>query len=737
MHENSAVSEQPEQEGAPRIETERAHFRTLILGNPNYFGNISTSPFTPVVQIHANTTYEEIGCLGFQPHLSQLEAVIFIKRPFGYGGGLCTAGTQEYVRFYLSFDNGATWLDEGMTSFVAHDIPGEQRLEYAVSRRVDPARRFCFSENIIRARAILSWNNPPPANTPNHVPVWGNVVNAHIQVEPRLIFTIGDLFKEIEVKIPDKIGPVIDAEETLAVPQPQALSPAALHTHYANTDVPAHRYLQPALQQMVAHPETVQSLMAPNFGGVLSELKINVANVIGELLKVNGDTRFEELGCVGLDPNLNALIGVLKVKLPNGYAGRLCSAGSTEYVAFWIDWNDGAGLTYAGTASVRVHDIANMPADGLDYAVVLPVDLTKHRRPCTRGPVTAHVRAILSWEVAPPPANPNFVPVWGNRDETRILVEPGEHIQPGVFTPYIYEISRVPVCDIDQTTGMTRGGLQPFGGGITITGEIPAAVGLTVPDTLKYRVSVRSLTLGGGPQLLTDSFYVSTIEGVGASPATAGSIHQTIGGDNFFTYREYGSPLTGAWRRVSDRLLAVWSTFTADAAKTGLWEITIEAKDAITGTPYAAGSITCAIGGAITNVHVLLDERAPSADLAIAGFTRGGTNFPAADCATFQKGDIIHGTYSSFDVDGHFSSLGLTVEPALSALGATVNPSSRSFPTVSTNGEAGTWSLDTSPMDPCGYTIELRVADRTIRDGDASGWQNDKFIGFCLIAAPK
>ena len=41
MHENSAVSEQPEQEGTPRIEMERAHFRTLILGNPNYFGNIS------------------------------------------------------------------------------------------------------------------------------------------------------------------------------------------------------------------------------------------------------------------------------------------------------------------------------------------------------------------------------------------------------------------------------------------------------------------------------------------------------------------------------------------------------------------------------------------------------------------------------------------------------------------------------------------------------------------------
>ena len=29
------------------------------------------------------------------------------KQPFGYGGDICSSGTPEYVRFYLSFDNGA------------------------------------------------------------------------------------------------------------------------------------------------------------------------------------------------------------------------------------------------------------------------------------------------------------------------------------------------------------------------------------------------------------------------------------------------------------------------------------------------------------------------------------------------------------------------------------------------------------------------------------------------------
>jgi hypothetical protein len=51
---------------------------------------------------------------------------------------------------------------------------------------VKPHRKFCFSSNIVRVRAILSWNIAPPPNTPNYTPVWGNIHNTHIQVAPRL-----------------------------------------------------------------------------------------------------------------------------------------------------------------------------------------------------------------------------------------------------------------------------------------------------------------------------------------------------------------------------------------------------------------------------------------------------------------------------------------------------------------------------------------------------------------------
>ena len=39
---------------------ERAAFKTLLLANPNYFGNLADSPFKPGLLISGNTHYEEL-----------------------------------------------------------------------------------------------------------------------------------------------------------------------------------------------------------------------------------------------------------------------------------------------------------------------------------------------------------------------------------------------------------------------------------------------------------------------------------------------------------------------------------------------------------------------------------------------------------------------------------------------------------------------------------------------------
>lgn len=46
--------------------------------------------------------------------------------------------------------------------------------------------------------------------------------------------------------------------------------------------------------------------------------------------------------------------------------------GLNPLVAFWVDWEDGAGWQYVGTTSVTVHDIQSNPADGLKYSAFLP-----------------------------------------------------------------------------------------------------------------------------------------------------------------------------------------------------------------------------------------------------------------------------------------------------------------------------------------------------------------------------
>src|SRR5262249_51897681 len=132
-------------------------------------------------------------------------------------------------------------------------------------------------------------------------------------------------------------------------------------------------------------------------GEYLAKLKIDLSAVIAALANTNGNTSYEQLECIGLeegDGGPDALVGTLIIKLPTGYSGNPCTAGSREYVAFWIDW--GSGWEWSGTASTRVHDIASIPAGGLSFAVYQPVNLNPHRKTCDKGPVTAKVRAILS-----------------------------------------------------------------------------------------------------------------------------------------------------------------------------------------------------------------------------------------------------------------------------------------------------------------------------------------------------
>lgn len=752
----------------PRVEIERTRFRSLLLQNPNYFGNLEVSDFKPVKVITGNTSFEQMTCVGLNPPYDRLEAVIQIKRNAGYGGDICSTGTREYVRFYVDLLDNGVWHDVGLSSVRVYDIPGDKPICYAVRRDFGAFRKFCLFENIVRVRAILQWNAPPPANTPNYNPVWGNVLNVQVQIHPRRFFPWGDLLQEFEkipVTFPESLAPVLkqlDPAVELVARQAAPLTITQKQARYRGKDVPVHRLAFREVQDILALSNP--TVLAAPGKSPLIELGLEPAaidDLIGKLFPTDGDTSFEELRCVGLHPEADLIEAVLTVKKSAGYSGGLCSEGSTEYVAFWIDVNDGTGFQYMGTATVNVFDLQTIPDQGVQYAVFLKANLSKFRVPCEAGPRIARLRGILSWDAAPPPGNPNHVPVWGNREECRVQLHPGTlegHI------PLIETVGDILVPDIHPLTGLATGDGQigafsvldsPFGGEVRITGRIgnpPNSFGGGAAP-FKYRVEVFGPPPFNTWTPLTNAITVGVSEWFNGIPSMCApgdfvcnvTLTPTDDGDGFgpgwYTYLE---DITGPNQRflVLDKL-ASWFT---NVAMEGLWRIRITAKD-------PAGPILLP---GVQIVRVRIDNTRPSGPagpgatqaqieanppLTITGATLNGNPLPAVACGKFPVGSIISGAYEVRDPgltspNPHFNRLTLTVIPAGPANGVSPTPSSRSYPLqVPTNGEAGTWTLDTTGMDPCGYVIRLRATDRTNVNSRGHAFEMVYDVGLCLEPA--
>lgn len=748
----------------PEIEPERQHFRTLLLSNPNYFGNLEGSALQPIKALQSNTRYEELVCAGLSPAFDRLEAVLRVNLEAGYGGDICSRGTPEYVRFFVDLHDNGIWHDVGLTSVRVYDIPGKKPLCYAVQLDFTPFRKRCSSENIVKVRAILSWNAPPPANSPNFIPVYGNSLTVEVQIRPRFVITVNDLVAELEaakVALPDPIGSfvkLLDPDAVLPALPPVTLSLAQRKELYLEKDVPVHRFAFPETHKLLASSDFAPTIFAAGGQSPLVDLGLSPQEIAGLLgvfqQSTDGNTGYEELRCVGLRPAGDLLEGVLTVKKSFGYSGRLCSRGSTEYVAFWIDFGQGGGFTYMGTATVQVHDLATIPARGVQYAVFLKTDLSDHLVHCTDGPRVVRLRAILSWEAPPPPGNPNYVPVWGNREECFIQLRPGRvtgHV------PVIETVGNMGVDDIQLANGLATGNgvgaaftanQSPFGGVVKITGRIG-----NPPDSFngpearfKYRIEVsragvndwhpltnriqvkiseflhgvpQDCESGGAMDLVCDAVLTPTDDGDGL-------------GDGWYDYLD---DYKGAWTRnlVQDQL-ASWST---DATMEGLWKIRISAKNM--GAP--AGLRQPILG--FQEVRIRIDNTAPTVAVAITGATFEGNQIPAINCGKFPVGTILTGTYEVHDPgtsspNQHFGALSLDVIPDGPANGAGVSPPFRSFPDVLTTGEAGTWTLDTDQpaMEPCGYVIRLMGGDRTIWNSGAVGLCAAEDIGLCLEKRP-
>ncbi len=673
--------------------TERKTFKALLLTNPNYFGNLAESQFKPILPISGNTYYEELACVGYQPQQERLEGVVYIYQPSGYGTDICGPGSPEYVRFYFSFDNGVTWQDQGITSFQAYNIPegteGGKRLEYAVSLAVDPARKLCFFDPLIRVRAILSWNNPPPANQPNWIPIWGNVREAEILVEPRRFIIPLDIIEVAKVKLPPMLKDIIDLETPIPT-KTKALSAAELATQYRDKGVPVHRF---AFKEISAFVSAQTTLSAESLATLLPGITIDPGIVDVLFPKTDGDISYEELKCIGLDPNHpDTLVGVIQVKKSSGYSGGPCTNGSNEYVTFWADFDgNGSFETCLGTAQVRVYDLSSIPPQGVYYAVRLPVSLDEYRQACKKGPKVVRIRAILSWNVAVDCSNPNQVPTWGNREETLINIAPSAGAPAGKMAI----LGGIPVAHIDAGTGLTDatavfatnnfppdtyGRPCPFGGRVTVQGA----------PLLGYSYKVEVTPSGSStPTPVVTDLVLTRLDGT------------------TFTYS--ANSVTGRFDYLPfdqnvNSVLAQWDT-TGDA----MWVVKLSTFD-------GGGSL---VG---TDTHLIqLDNTWPEASITITSGT--------GDCGKFPVGTPLSGSFVARD--DYLGSYSLDVEPAVNPAGVGVpSPSSGLVNTAAAPGDA--WTLDTTGMEACGYIIRVVAVDRAILNSQSVGHYSPDSAGFCL-----
>ena len=697
---------------AARIDKSRAQFRALITSNPNYFGNLSGTKFKVVKKIIASTSFEKLTELGYNPHLKKLSATFDLKKTSGYGGDLCTDGTQEFVRFYV--DLGSGWEDAGLAGTDVHDIPSgkdcakknSHPLSYSVEIHYTPKRKWCTSPQLPRARAILSWNAQPPAGQPDWKPVYGNVLECNIQIDKGLSFGIfadelkavknlpvnlADSIKYPVEVIPDSPGPFPGPDPAPFVASVklsiEELALKYLKAKGAKLKVEPKRFVFPAYQEIKLNTDASPDALAA-LTDSLAKFNIDIKDLLPAIEDTSGNVSYEELEDVGLDYNQEKLVATYRVKKQNGFSGGLCSKGSTEYVSFWADWKDKCKWQYLGTVSVKSYDFDTLPDGGLCYTAVLPVDLSKVRRDCNK-PRIGRVRAVLSWNTPPSAVNPSSVPHWGNRLDAHVLIPPGE-VYTGV-RPIMTVVGGIGVPYISNISGLTSTGAKfvdnglkadslgrhcPFGGRVVVRG--PGFPGH------RYRVQVRELGTSVWSTLIK-KVWVTTTLGFGS--------YHTIDGDGWFKYLGYSQNFAG--------ILAYFNTSGNEK-----WDIRLQIEG---------------VFGYASQV-VQLDNTGPTVGVSITD--------PVGDCGLLIPGTPLKG--KAFATDSYMGSWSVVIDGGPSGFG----------PVATTTGSSGTsntpaggseWTFDTTGLVQCGYVVRVHARDRAIINSVGSNHHRSTDVGFCVI----
>lgn len=505
------------------VEIERFQFKQLIAVNPNYFGNIADEAITaeyPVICPMSNKTkYEELTCVGLYPEDNLLEAVIEVKLPYGYKGSLCQAGSKEYVAFYVDYDDGNGFVSAGAAAEVnVHDLSfvNGGHLYYAVRKAFIPKEYLeCENPQIVKVRAILSWEKLPTG--PGFAPVWGNVVDNWVQIKPEAKGPVLHPIPEYEIKPIEKIeitkfplelkvkppiGPIPPIEKFMISGNKAEIKELIDKTIEAEKKIKEEGKVEEERFEF-----NTLIMKNPNYFGSISESKDKneILNAVYKLpqktvesllpkLEFNPDwlvpvkpmlynTTYEELRCVGLHPEDDLLEAVIEVKQPYGFNGHLCTLGSTQYVAFYIDYQDGGGYQHIATSTVAAHDMPDVNDKHLFYAVKATIsNIDSKLKKCTTENIVK-VKAILSWNQDPTPFGHMHTPPWGNVLERNIQIRPKDGASVKCDIEIVNEVHTDDVSQsggnaglaikIDASSNAVPGVFdRPFGGTIGCWGNV-------------------------------------------------------------------------------------------------------------------------------------------------------------------------------------------------------------------------------------------------------------------------
>ena len=150
---------------------------------------------------------------------------------------------------------------------------------------------------------------------------------------------------------------------------------------------------------------------------VVASTFVAAARQCGASVSNLGSTFYEEMPCVGYDPQRRQFAAPIKIKQTFGF-GAAPQPGSREHVLHCVA--DAAGvLRPVGRDSVHLSNAPNQ-VPTWQFAVITNANDNLHTiYPLNQG--TRRAKSILSWAFTP--TSCNFTPIWGNAVNYRIRLD--------------------------------------------------------------------------------------------------------------------------------------------------------------------------------------------------------------------------------------------------------------------------------------------------------------------------